>query len=573
MLVAVLTFSACRSKEREIPPESPPPPVTVPAPAPERLPANTARLRELEFNSFQPALNAWAQKAAARETALTALLQESTVLQVQEALDAGELTSENLTLYFLNRIRREDGRLRSYIELNPLCLEEARASDRRRGAGERRGPLDGIPVSVKDNIDTAAPLHTTAGSEILLHHSPARDAAVVTRLREAGAVILGKASLSELAGALTTNPPGFNAVSGFGRHPSGRPFPVSGSSSGSAIATRAGLAFMSVGTETSGSLLAPAAANGVVAMKPSLGRVSGEGIVPLIRFQDSAGPVARTVTDAAVLLGVLAGAEAGILNGHAFAPAGDLFNPDALAGVTVGVLREDLLDTPAGEAWLKRIDDKLRRARAIPRDVVLVKKSATEEGESNRGPDGVETEALGDVDVEAQLTPLIFLGLDQETLPYLVAAGAPVKTLAELEAYHAARPEIRIPQGQNVLSYAVQWQAALRRAGLGSKAVPGLRKGTEGEEGEAASLGAVYERLALDLRHAASRMLDRAFEERGAAVLVSLGNTHSAIYATAGYPAITVPLGESESSEPNGVTLIARRGEDARLLGFAFAME
>lgn len=169
--------------------------------------------------------------------------------------------------------------------------------------------MDGIPINLKDNIGTVAPLHTTAGAEVLRNHSPANDAILVSQLRAAGAVILGKASLSELAGVVTASFPGFNAVSGMGKNPYGSQFPVWGSSSGSAISTNAFLTAVSVGTETSGSLIAPASVNGVVGMKPSLDRVSGEGIVPLVHYQDSAGPLARTVTDAAALLAAKVGVD------------------------------------------------------------------------------------------------------------------------------------------------------------------------------------------------------------------------------------------------------------------------
>lgn len=482
------------------------------------------RLRELDFTPFEAALGRLSSESVKR---VTTLIEASTVMQVQAALQAKEVTSEELTLVLLDRIRRYDGRLRSYIELNPGCLEEARASDRERAEGRWLGPLHGIPLSLKDNIGTVAPMHTTAGAEILLDHSPAKDAVLVTKLKAAGAVVLGKAALSELAGVLTTEPAGYNAVSGIGVNPYGEGFPVSGSSSGSAIATSAGLAMVSVGTETSGSLISPASMNGVVAMKPSLGVVSGEGVVPLIRFQDSAGPVGRWVEDAAVLLGAMDVGEEDYVEG---------LKANALEGVAVGVLRAGILakgeDGEEAE-WLRRIDEGLSRAKAVCRDV----------GESFEGKPG--------------LFPLICLGLSVDTRGYISGTGAEVRTVGELKAYNEVRRETRAPRGQNILEAAAQVLGA-------------IEKQTRVAEGD---LKGVYEEGAMEVREEARALLDKAFSESGVEVLVSLSNVHSTLYATAGYPAITVPLGLNREGAPNGVTFIGKAGADAKLLAYAYAFE
>ncbi len=480
------------------------------------------RLRELSFTFLTDDRPLPGEERTAQ---ITALIKDATVLEVQAALTAGTVTSEELTGYFLNRIRRQDGLLRSYMEVNPRCLEEARAADRLRKEGKVLGPLHGIPLNVKDNIGTAAPMHTTAGAEILLQHAPARDAVLVKQLRDAGAVILGKASMSELAGVLTTKPAGYNAVSGIGVNPHGRQLPVSGSSSGSGISVSACLTMLSVGTETSGSLISPAAANGVVAMKPSLGLVSGEGIVPLIRYQDSAGPVTRSVTDAAVLLAALDMGEADYAVG---------LDAGALNGVSVGVLRQDITGpgNPGRHAgWLALMDEGLGKAKAVSRGVTL-------EG-------------------KIELLPVIFLGLSHDTIGYLAEAGAPVKTLADLQAYNAAKPEIRIPRGQNMIELGSQVMAAFYKE-------DGIK-----EDG----LAKAYEDLALKARESATAILANAFAGNSVQVLVSLANTHSELYATAGYPAITVPLGVNKDGVPNGITFIGQRGEDAKLLAYAFAFE
>lgn len=483
---------------------------------------NLPRLRELDFSPFADSLD---RLGSRRLGQIETIIASADVPGAQEAMANGELTSEELTLCFLDRIRRHDGHLRSYLELNPRALDEAREADRLRAAGEVKGPLHGIPLSIKDNLATAAPMHTTAGAEILLDHIAPADAKVVQHLREAGAVILGKASLSELAGSITTDPPGHNAISGMGVNPYRAGLPVSGSSSGSAIATSARLAMVSVGTETSGSLISPGASNGVVAMKPSLGLVSGEGIVPLIRFQDSAGPIARSVRDAAILLGAI---------DEATTDYAASLDAKALEGVAVGLLRKAILEEETNATyWLGRIDEGLALA-------------------------GAKTKDLDETFAEKpDLLPVIFLGLSRDTLHYLAAAGAPVKTVADLQAYNEADPERRMPRGQNVVDLAVRVLGAIRE-----------ESGVEKED-----LGALYEEAALGLREAMAAILARTFAENEVDLLVSLANQHSMLYATAGYPAITVPLGLDESGAPNGVTFIARPGEDAKLLAYAYAFE
>jgi amidase len=485
---------------------------------------NLPRLRELDFAPFQKALASIGKK---RLAAVDLLVREGNLDTVGAAMTAGEVTSEELTLYFLKRIRSHDGHLRSTLELNPLALEEARTADRERKAGKGRGPLHGIPVNLKDNIGTVAPLHTTAGAEIMIDHSPAAEAVVVKKLRAAGAVILGKASLSELAGTLTTEPPGYNAISGMGVNPYRAGLPVSGSSSGSAISTSAFLTMVSVGSETSGSLISPGASNVVVAMMPGPGVVSGEGIVPLIRFQDTAGPVGRSVRDVARLLAAMDEDETD------YAAALD---KGALEGVAVGVLRRGIIEesrTTETAFWLDRIDGGLRKAGASVRDL--------DETFANK-PD---------------LLPILFLGLSVDTVGYMSSAGLPVKSVAELRDYHLADPGRRIPRGQNMVDLAVRVLAAISQdSGMAE-----------------ADFGSLYEEAARGARSDAAALLAATFATNGVEVLVSLANAHSDVYATAGYPAITVPLGLDHEGVPNGVTFIGKPGGDVQLLGFAYAFE
>lgn len=216
----------------------------------------------------------------------------------------GSVNSEELVAGCVARILEHDPALRSVIELAPDAVAQARAADERRRAGTLRGPLDGIPISVKANVSVAG-MTVSAGAEILDGHA-GPDAELVARLRDAGVVVLATANLSELAGAVSRTP-GTSALGGRTVNPFGDQFTPGGSSSGSAVSVAAGLVPLSVGTETSGSLIAPATFCGLVAIKPSRGLVSGDGVVPLIRFQDTAGPLAPTVREAATLLDAMAG--------------------------------------------------------------------------------------------------------------------------------------------------------------------------------------------------------------------------------------------------------------------------
>jgi len=224
---------------------------------------------------------------------------------------AGVVSAAEIAAALLTRIEETDvgpDGIRSVLEVNPEAVREAKRLDAERVAGAPRSPLHGVPVLIKDNIDTAAPLHTTAGSWTLHGTAPVADAPLVRRLRDAGMVILGKANLSEWANYRSTHSTsGWSAVGGLTRNPWDRTRSAGGSSSGSAAALAGGLAPLSIGTETDGSIVCPAAFCGVVGLKPTLGLVPTAGVVPISRSQDSVGPMARTVRDAAVLLAALTG--------------------------------------------------------------------------------------------------------------------------------------------------------------------------------------------------------------------------------------------------------------------------
>jgi amidase len=240
-------------------------------------------------------------------------LLEATIDELQKKMSSGLLSSRKITEQYLARIKAIDQSgpaLRSVVEVNPDALKIADEMDRERKAGKVRGPMHGIPILVKDNIDTGDQMMTTAGSIALLGHKASRDAFVVQQLRKAGAVIIGKTNLSEWANFRSTrSSSGWSSRGGRTSNPYVLNRNPSGSSSGSGVSVSANLCVVSVGTETDGSITAPASCNGVVGMKPTVGLVSRSGIIPISATQDTAGPMARTVRDAAILLGAMTGVD------------------------------------------------------------------------------------------------------------------------------------------------------------------------------------------------------------------------------------------------------------------------
>ena len=238
-------------------------------------------------------------------------MQEYTITELQQKMNSGELTARQLAELYLERIDsidRDGPRLNAILETNPDALALASSLDVERAAGSTRGPLHGIPVILKDNIDTADKMQTTSGSLALEGHHAALDAGLVEKLRAAGAVILAKTNLSEWANFRGKNSTsGWSSRGGLTRNPYALDRSACGSSSGSGAAVAANLAAAAVGTETDGSITCPAQTNGVVGIKPTVGLVSRAGIIPIAHSQDTAGPMARTVSDAAILLGAMAG--------------------------------------------------------------------------------------------------------------------------------------------------------------------------------------------------------------------------------------------------------------------------
>ncbi len=307
---------------------------------------------------------------AAAEAGVEALVAEATIADLQQWMTDGTLSSETITVALLGRIERLDGGLRSVIVVNPEAVEQARQRDAERRSGSLRGPLHGIPVLLKDNIETADPMPTTAGSLALAGNLTGRDAGLTERIRAAGAVVLGKTNLSEWANFRSeASSSGWSGVGGQTRNPYDPSRSPCGSSSGSGVAVAAGFAPVAIGTETDGSVVCPANANGLVGIKPTVGLVSRFGVVPISHTQDTAGPMARTVADAVVTLEVMIGVDARDAASEVAAQAAtwrltENLRSDGLQGKRLGVVRSTAGFHDGVDALLERAIGDLRAAGA-----------------------------------------------------------------------------------------------------------------------------------------------------------------------------------------------------------------
>lgn len=471
---------------------------------------------------------------ATRDPALDLL--DLDIADAQRRMAAGSLDARTLTRLHLARIAaldRAGPRLNSILELNPHAEADAAALDRERAAGRLRGPLHGVPVVLKDNIDVRG-LVSSAGSLALADHRPA-DAELVTHLRAAGVVILGKTNLSEWANLRSPrSTSGWSSRGGLTRNPYALDHNPCGSSSGTGAAVAAGLALVGVGTETDGSILCPAAVQGLVGLKPTVGLVSQLGIIPISRTQDTAGPMTRTVRDAAILL---TGMTTGAVDYAAH------LTPDALRGRRLGVLRQAMGHDPAVDAVSERAFAALRAAGAELVDVHIA-----------------TWDQWGDPELELLLHEFK-AGLDA----YLanLAPAAPVHSLRQLIAWNAAHNRRVMPFfGQELLL------AAQARGDLDSPRYLQAR--------------ADARRLAYDegLRPALTthRLAALVAPTTGPAWPTDLAHgdrfsfSGSSIAAVAGTPSLTVPMGETRGL-PLGLAFLGDRNREAELLALGHAFE
>lgn len=472
---------------------------------------------------------------------------------LQAAMAAGEVTSEALVVAYLDRIAQIDAagpQINAVIALFPDALEQARRLDAERAAGKVRGPLHGIPVLIKDNIEVAGPVPTTAGSLALKDNVTGRDAFLVARLRLAGAVILGKTNLSEWANIRSgDSTSGWSAVGGLTRNPHDLTRSACGSSSGSGAAVAAFLAPLAIGTETDGSIVCPAGTNGVVGFKPTVGLVSRTHIVPISSSQDTAGPMTLTVADAAAVLTIIAGTDRA---DKATAMAREVqqdyvraLRPDALKGRRLGVMMDRIGGRPDVRALLEAALATLEAEGAV-----IVRIADTRTG----------LEELGGAEFEVLLTEL---KADMATyLASLPGAGLP-KTLADLIAFNKANPAELKWFGQET------FELAETKGGLDSEAYRTAKE-------KAARL-------------AGPEGIDRLLKEHKVDFLIGVTNgpawtmdlvngdafsgpSASQLPAVAGYPHLTVPMGAVEGL-PIGISFIGEKWSDGEVLAVGHRYE
>ncbi len=468
---------------------------------------------------------------------------------LQARMQKGDLDSRTLTQAYLDRIAaidRAGPQLNAVIEINPDALKEAALRDVERKTNSVRGPLHGIPILLKDNIG-ATPMANSAGSLALKDFRPATDAFLVRRLRAAGAVILGKTNLSEWANFRSTHSTsGWSGRGGQTRNPYALDRNPCGSSSGSAVAVSANLSTAAIGTETDGSIICPAAVNGLVGLKPTVGLVSREGIIPISFSQDTAGPMTRSVADAAYLLTVLAGRDTAdpatantawntTLDYHAH------LDPRALQGARIGVLRSKLSMHPDAAAAMEVAIRTMREAGATLVDVEI------------------PTDGQWSNDETTLLLYEFKSGLER----YLQKQDAPLKTLSQLMGYNQQYPTSEMPYfGQEL------FEQANAKGGLGEQEYITARSRARrlaGPEGIDVALKSQNLQALIAPATGPAWITDTLTGDHFA------GSGYSAA-AVAGYPSLTIPMGSSNGL-PLGIVFMGPAWSEPRLIGLGYAYE
>jgi len=494
--------------------------------------------------------SAGAQQAAPLLAAPTDFdLEETTIAQLQESMRSGARTSHAICAAYLARIAELDPKLHAVLETNPETLAIADRMDAERKAGHVRGPLHGIPVLIKDNIATNDRMMTTAGSLALAGGTAPRDANLVGRLRAAGAVIIGKTNLSEWANFRSSHSvSGWSGRGGQCRNPYATDRNPCGSSSGTGAAIAANFAAVGVGTETDGSIVCPSHANSLVGLKPTVGLVSRAGIIPIAHSQDTAGPMCRTVTDAALLLGVLAGADASD-SATAAAPATipdytKALDPNGLKGARIGVARA-AFGSPEGDRLVTAALDVLKTQGATLIDPVEIP----------------HVKDYGD----QEFTVLLYeFKADLNTYLAGLGSASRMKTLADLIAFNEQHKQTEMPYfGQETFTQAQEKGPLTDDAYV--EALAHCRRLSRAE--------------GVDVAFAKDKLDAIVAPTGGPAWLIDLvngdcsgGGGNSSIAAVAGYPTITVPVGYSYGL-PVGMSFIGKPWTETTLLKFAYAYE
>jgi amidase len=469
-------------------------------------------------------------------------LEETTAAELQDWMAGGRYTSRQLTDMYLRRIEeidRSGPSLHAVIEVNPEAPSIADSLDAERKAKGPRGPLHGIPVLIKDNIDTADKMVTTAGSLALEGSRPSRDAALVTRLRDAGVVILGKTNLSEWANFRSTHSTsGWSGRGGQVKNPYALDRNPCGSSSGTGAAIAANLAAIGVGTETDGSIVCPSGANGLVGIKPTVGLVGGAGIIPISHSQDTAGPMARTVTDAALLLTAMS-------EPAKRAEYTSALRPDALKGARIGVARKQYFGySETADALVNQAIADLRAAGATivdPADIPTASKM-----------DACENDVL-------------LYEFKADINRYLAARGpdSPVHSLADLIAFDEREKGREMPYfGQEQFIQAQKKGPLTSPAYTAARAKCRLLSRTQG-------IDFVLKQHRLDAIVAPTGSPAWTTDLVNGDHFTGASSTPAAV---AGYPSVTVPAGQAFGL-PVGISFIGTAWSERKLISLAYAYE
>lgn len=482
-------------------------------------------------------------------------VEETTIPDLQAAMASGQLTSQRLTEMYLERIRDIDQSgptLKSVIEINPDALDIAKALDEERLSKGSRGPLHGIPLLLKDNIATLDKMQTTAGSLALVGARPPRDAFVVQKLREAGAILLGKANLSEWANfRSTTSSSGWSGRGGQTRNPYVLDRTPCGSSSGSAVAIAANLAAASLGSETDGSIICPATSNGLVGIKPTVGLTSRAGVIPISHSQDTVGPFGRTVTDAAILLGAITGVDAHDTitqesEGRFHNDYTQFLDSDGLCGARIGIARQTYFGYNS-------------KSDAIAEAAINIMRSL---GAEIIDPANIPTsEQMKSSDTE--MTVLLY-EFKADLNAYLATlTDTPVHSLADIITFNETHTDEELPYfGQELL---VQAQETTSLAD--PKYVSALADNSRLSRQE--GIDAVIDEYKLDAlvmpSGGPSWCIDLITGDH------TIGGSEQAA-ALAGYPLVSVPAGFTFGL-PVGITFLGRAYSEPTLIKLAYAFE
>ena len=480
-------------------------------------------------------------------------LDEITFGELQDGMKSGKWTARSITEKYLARITEIDASgptLKAVIETNPDAVAIADAMDKERAAKGARGPLHGIPILIKDNIDTADRMMTTAGSLALVGAKPPKDSFVAQKLRAAGAVILGKTNPSEWANIRSSHATsGWSGRGGLTKNPYALDRNPCGSSSGSGAAASANLAAGTIGTETDGSIVCPSSSNGILGIKPTVGLISRAGIIPISHSQDSAGPMCRTVTDAATLLGALTGVDAddqatAASAGKSLTDYTKFLDPNGLKGARIGVCRKFFGFSDLVDALMESALDALRRAGAVlvdPADVNLA---------PNAG-------AL-------EFTVLLYeLKADLNAYLARLGPGAPVKSLADVIAFNDAHKDQEMPYfGQDTFLKAQAKGSLATQEYL--DAVKDLLKAGR-DEGIDKTMDANKLDALVAPTGGPAWVTDLINGDNGA------GQTSSAA-AIARYPSISVPAG-TVFGLPVGISFFGRAWSEPTLIKLAYSFE